>query len=118
MLVLGTGGAGGGDLVVCEATRDDDTTLVDCLERVSCEKVSALIIIIVCIHVCLLFIRLYTWQNLRVCSKSRALQNWKRLMPYYERSLMMCASRPSRYVSVINANHLVSLINFNVAKVD
>jgi hypothetical protein len=28
----------------------------------------------------------------------------------------LCASRPSRYVSVINDNHLVSLMNFNEAK--
>jgi hypothetical protein len=34
------------------------------------------------------------------------------------RSSMMCTSRPSRYVSLINDNHLVSLINFNAAKVD
>jgi hypothetical protein len=30
----------------------------------------------------------------------------------------VCASRPSRYVSVINDNHLVSLMNFNAPKVD
>jgi hypothetical protein len=30
---------------------------------------------------------------------------------------MLCASRPSRYVSVINDNHLVSLMNLNAAKV-
>jgi hypothetical protein len=30
----------------------------------------------------------------------------------------VCASRPSRYVSVINDNHLVSLMNFNKAKVN
>jgi hypothetical protein len=34
------------------------------------------------------------------------------------RSSMMCTSRPSRYASLINDNHLVSLINFNAAKVD
>jgi hypothetical protein len=33
------------------------------------------------------------------------------IMPVY-------ASRPSRYVSVINDNHLVSLMNFNEAKVN
>jgi hypothetical protein len=33
-------------------------------------------------------------------------------------SARVCASRPLRYVSVINDNHLVSLINFNAAKVD
>jgi hypothetical protein len=31
---------------------------------------------------------------------------------------LLCASRPSRYVSVINDNHLVSLMNFNAAKVN
>jgi hypothetical protein len=30
----------------------------------------------------------------------------------------LCASRPSRYVSMINDNHLVSLMNFNAAKVN
>jgi hypothetical protein len=30
----------------------------------------------------------------------------------------VCASRPLRYVSVINDNHLVSLMNFNAAKVN
>jgi hypothetical protein len=30
----------------------------------------------------------------------------------------VCASRPSRYVSVINDNHLVSLMNFNAAKMN
>jgi hypothetical protein len=28
----------------------------------------------------------------------------------------VCTSRPSRYVSMINDNHLVSLMNFNEAK--
>jgi hypothetical protein len=55
MLVLGTGGAGAGGLVVREAVRDDDMALVDCLEHVSCAKVSTLVIIIVCIYVYLLF---------------------------------------------------------------
>jgi hypothetical protein len=41
MLLLGTGGAGAGALVVHEAARDDDTALVDCLECVSCAKVSS-----------------------------------------------------------------------------
>jgi hypothetical protein len=90
MLILCTGGAGGDDLVVREAARNDDATLVDCLERVSCVKVSALIIIIIiCIHGCLLFIRCCTLQNLRVRSKSHAFQSWKRLMPYCEQSLML-----------------------------
>jgi hypothetical protein len=30
----------------------------------------------------------------------------------------LCASRPLRYVSVINDNNLVSLMNFNAAKVN
>jgi hypothetical protein len=30
----------------------------------------------------------------------------------------LCASRPSRYVSVINDNHLISLMNLNAAKVN
>jgi hypothetical protein len=56
MLILSTGGAGGGDLVVHEVVRDDDTTLVDCLERVSCTKVSAIVIITVCIYVYLVLL--------------------------------------------------------------
>jgi hypothetical protein len=40
-----------GGLVVREAARDNDTTLVDCLEHVSCVKVSALATIIVCVYV-------------------------------------------------------------------
>jgi hypothetical protein len=31
---------------------------------------------------------------------------------------LLCASKPLRYVSVINDNHLVSLMNFNAAKVN
>jgi hypothetical protein len=40
MLILGTRGARVGDLVAYEAAQDDDTALVDCLERVSCAEVS------------------------------------------------------------------------------
>jgi hypothetical protein len=36
----------------------------------------------------------------------------------YTKSTKVCASRPLRYVSVINDNHLVSLMNFNAAKVN
>jgi hypothetical protein len=75
MPVLCIGGAEAGNLVVHEAAQDDDMSLVDCLECVSCAKVSALVIIIVCTHVYLIFIRRYTWQNLGVRSKSRALQS-------------------------------------------
>jgi branched-subunit amino acid permease len=51
MLVLGTGGAGAGGLVVREAMRGNDTTLIDCLERVSCARVFALAIIIACVYI-------------------------------------------------------------------
>jgi hypothetical protein len=44
MLDLGTGGARAGGLVVCEATQDDDVSLVDCLECVNYAKVSTLVI--------------------------------------------------------------------------
>jgi hypothetical protein len=75
MLILGTGGARGGDLVVHEVVRDDDMTLFDCLEHVSCVKVSAIVIITVCIYVYLLFIRYRNWQNLRIRSKSHVLRS-------------------------------------------
>jgi hypothetical protein len=52
--ILGAGGARAGDLVVPEAAQDDDASLVDCLERVSCAKVSALVIIIICSYIFLL----------------------------------------------------------------
>jgi hypothetical protein len=55
MLILFTGGVGVSALVAREAARDDDATLVDCLERVSCAKVSSLVIAIVCIYVYLFF---------------------------------------------------------------
>jgi hypothetical protein len=54
--VLGTGGAGASDLVLCEVARDDDTSLVDCLEHVSCVKVLALVIIIVYTYIYLLLL--------------------------------------------------------------
>jgi hypothetical protein len=77
MLILGTRGVGPGAMVACEAMRDDDTALVDFLERVSCSKVSSLVITIVGIYVYLLslFFRHNTWQNLRICSKSWTLQS-------------------------------------------
>jgi hypothetical protein len=49
-------GVGASALVAREATRDDDTLLVDCLECVSCTKISYLVIIVVCIYVCLFFL--------------------------------------------------------------
>jgi hypothetical protein len=54
MLILGTRDAGAGALDAHEAARDDNMALVDCLEHVSCAKVSSLVIIIVCIYVFLL----------------------------------------------------------------
>jgi hypothetical protein len=56
MPVSGTGGGGASDLIVCEAAQDDDTSLVDCLEHVSCVKVSALVIIVICTYVYLLLL--------------------------------------------------------------
>jgi hypothetical protein len=40
------------------------------------------------------------------------------LLSFYLGIEVLCASRPLRYVSVINDNHLVSLMNFNAAKVN
>jgi hypothetical protein len=54
MHILGTDGARASDLVLREATQDDNSSLVDCLERVSCAKVSALVVIITCTYVYLL----------------------------------------------------------------
>jgi hypothetical protein len=41
MIILGTGGAGASALVAHNVARDDDTTLIDCFELVSCVKVSS-----------------------------------------------------------------------------
>jgi hypothetical protein len=49
-----TDGARASDLVLREATQDDNLSLVNCLERVSCAKVSALVVIITCTYVYLL----------------------------------------------------------------
>jgi hypothetical protein len=40
------GDARAGDLVLCKATQDDTLLLVDCLEHVSCVKVSALLLLL------------------------------------------------------------------------
>jgi hypothetical protein len=91
MLVLGTGDAGCGVLVVGEDARDDDVTLLNCLERVSDAKVFFTAIANFC------FSRCYTWQNLRsrssqrMCSNSHALWSRKRPTPYCERSLILLA---------------------------
>jgi hypothetical protein len=56
-----SGGAGAGDLVLCEAAQDDSSSLVDYLEHVSCVKVSALVVYYY-LYLCLSsFIRRYTW---------------------------------------------------------
>jgi hypothetical protein len=54
MHVSGTDGARASDLVLREDAQDDNSSLVDCLERVSCAKVSALVVIITCTYVYLL----------------------------------------------------------------
>jgi hypothetical protein len=56
MPIFGTGGVGAGDLVVCKVVQNDDVSLVDCLERVSCMKISILVFIVVCTHVYLLLL--------------------------------------------------------------
>jgi hypothetical protein len=79
-------------LVVREAARDVETTLVNCLEHVSRAEVSFLVIIIVCIYSYLLslfFISRCAWRSLRICSKSPVLQSWKRLMPCCKWSLTL-----------------------------
>jgi hypothetical protein len=54
--ISGTGSAGASDMVVRKAAQDNDTSLVDCLERVTYAKVSALVIIIICTYVYLLLL--------------------------------------------------------------
>jgi hypothetical protein len=56
IFVVSIGGTGVGDLVVREAAVDDETAVVDCLERVSCVEVSSLVIAIACIFTYLLFL--------------------------------------------------------------
>jgi hypothetical protein len=51
-----SGGAGAGELVLHEAAQDDNSSSVDCLEHVSCVKVSTLVVIITCTYVCLLLL--------------------------------------------------------------
>jgi hypothetical protein len=91
MLVFGTGGAGAGGLVVCEPAQDNDIALVDCLECISCIKVSALAIIIVCVYVSLFFVRHYTWQDPRIHSKLHMLPSWKRLTLHCKWSIKLLA---------------------------
>jgi hypothetical protein len=76
MPVLGISGAGAGDLVVREAAQANDASLVDCLEHVSCTKVFALVIIIVCTDVYLLLLGttlgvISEYSTSRACCRAR-----------------------------------------------
>jgi hypothetical protein len=86
-----SGGADTGDLVLHEAAQDDSLSLVDCLERVSCAKVSALVVYYYLYLRLSSFIRCYTWQNLTAHGKSLMLRSLKVLMLHCERSLMLLA---------------------------
>jgi hypothetical protein len=56
-----SGNAGTSDLVLREAAQDDSSLLVDCLERVSCVKVSTLVVYYY-LYLCLSsFVRRCTW---------------------------------------------------------
>jgi hypothetical protein len=70
MLILGTGDTGAGVLVARGGARDDHMALINCLERVSCAKVSFSVVIIVSYLCLIIFFKHYTCQNLRICSKS------------------------------------------------
>jgi hypothetical protein len=60
----------------------------------------------------------WSWGILRRAA-ARFARSWQEEVTWGKREWWrLCASRPSRYVLVINDNHLVSLINFNAAKVD
>jgi hypothetical protein len=60
----------------------------------------------------------WSWGILRRAA-ARFTRSWQEEVTWGKRERWwLCASRLSRYVSVINDNHLVSLINFNAAKVD
>jgi hypothetical protein len=53
--------AGASDLFLHEAMQDDSLSLVDCLERVSCVKVSALVVYYYLYLRFSSFVRCYTW---------------------------------------------------------
>jgi hypothetical protein len=56
-----SGGARAGDLFLHGAAQDNRSSLVDCLERVSCTKVSPLVVYYY-LYLCLSsFVRRYTW---------------------------------------------------------
>jgi hypothetical protein len=86
-----TGGAGAGDLVLCDAAQDDSSSLVDCLERVCCAMVSALVVYYYLYLRLSSFVRLYTWRNLIAHDKSLMLRSLKVLMLHCERSLQLLA---------------------------
>jgi hypothetical protein len=86
-----SGDAGTGDLVLHEAAQDDSSLLVDCLERVSCVKVSTLVVYYY-LYLCLSsFVRHCTWQNLIVHVKSLVQWSLKVLTLPCERSLKLLA---------------------------
>jgi hypothetical protein len=72
-----SGGAAASDLVLCEATQDDSSSLVDCMEHVSCAKVSALVAYYYLYLRLSSFVRCYTWQNLTAHGKSLILWSLK-----------------------------------------
>jgi hypothetical protein len=86
-----SGGAGAGDLVLHEATQDDSSSLVDCLERVSCTKVSALVVYYYLYLHLSSFVRRYTWRNLTAHGKSLVLRSMKVLTLHCEWSLKLLA---------------------------
>jgi hypothetical protein len=55
------GGARASDLVLREAAQDDISSLVDCVECVSCTKVSALVVYYYLYLRLYSFVRCYTW---------------------------------------------------------
>jgi hypothetical protein len=91
-----SGGAGAGDLILCEAAQDDGPSLVDCLERVSCAKVSALIVYYYLYLHLSSFVRRYTWRNLTAHGKSLMLRSLKVLTLRCERNLKLLAQSERR----------------------
>jgi hypothetical protein len=88
-----SGDAGTGDLVLRKAAQDDSSLLVDCLERVSCVKVSTLVVYYY-LYLCLSsFVRCCTWQNLIVHGKSLVQWSLKVLTLPCERSLKLLSSK-------------------------
>jgi transposase InsO family protein len=62
-----------------------------------------------------------SWDKNLSCAEfsyNNSYQESLKMAPFEALYGRLCASRPLRYVSVINDNHLVSLMNFNAAKVN